>query len=166
VVFYSGKAFPDNIMENNLKNALQNANIKDYLNQFYPKSISQNRVKCVWRGGTHFSGVLYQSKGKTRLRDHVTGEDFDAYDFLIKVMGYSKAQATREIISRYGVFEVSKDVKTHPVLKPPKTPEELRTVIAKLKTSQTHVDEVMRGNQDELIQWFAKALQKALNAAA
>jgi hypothetical protein len=90
-----------------LKNALQQADIRVIVQTHFPQAIQGNRVRCIWRKGQATSGAFYCSGNKWRLRDHATGEDHDAYDFLVKVLGYSKSCAAQEIMKSLPKYSVN-----------------------------------------------------------
>lgn len=89
----------------NLNTAIIQADLPAIIDQHFPNARRKTRVKCVWRDGLEFSGWLYRWKrdGRWRLRDFGGQQDFDGYDFLTRVLGYSKAEAVRELLNRAGL---------------------------------------------------------------
>jgi hypothetical protein len=83
-----------------LQAALAQADVAYFIDLHFPKARRGNRVICQWRDGKSLSGSLYVSEHRCRLKDHVTGEVFDAFDFLTGVVGLSREVATREILKQ------------------------------------------------------------------
>ena len=85
-----------------LREAIQKADLPAMLERLFPdcgaRAGQRGRIKCVWRGGTDYSGSLFVDRGgKWKLTDFVTNESFDAFEVLISLAGMTKAQAALEL---------------------------------------------------------------------
>ena len=85
-----------------LREAVKAADLPAILERIAPecgaRAGKRGRIKCVWRGGTDYSGNLFQDQsGMWKLHDFVTDQTWDAYDVLVEIGGMSKAQAAAEL---------------------------------------------------------------------
>ena len=100
-----------------LREAVQAADLTAILERLSPESGARagkrGRIKCVWRGGTDYSGNLFQVRsGQWKLHDFVTGETWDAFDVLTQIGGMSKAQAAAELTGERAIPRASITVAT------------------------------------------------------
>ena len=114
-----------------LREAVKAADLPAILERIAPDSGARagkrGRIKCVWRGGTDYSGNLFQKRGgQWKLHDFVTGETWDAFDVLTQIGGMTKAQAAAELTGERATPRISSAPRS-PTLEihPPDFPDEL-----------------------------------------
>lgn len=79
------------------------------LERFGPETLARpgrkGSVRAVWRGDRNPSASVFFSErwGMWRLHDHSTGEDVNAFGFLVDMVGLSRAEAARELLERAGL---------------------------------------------------------------
>lgn len=101
-----------------LEQAITNTDLADLIERHYPGSLapgtSKRRVRCTWRGSQDFNARLYLAKnGRQNLRDYVTGQNLDAFGFLVHIVGMSRREAARALILEAG-FNPDKLVQSVP----------------------------------------------------
>lgn len=86
-----------------LSTAIQQADLPAILERAFPdcgaRAGRPGRVRCTWRGGKGWNGNLYQVKGRWRLHDFTTKEDFDAFEVLTRLVGLSARAAALELLA-------------------------------------------------------------------
>jgi hypothetical protein len=91
-----------------LTRAIQAADLPAIIAAHYPDARAQpgraGRVLCVWRGGNDLSGAIFRGRdGRWRLQDHVLTAHYDAYSFLVEVLGFSLRDAAQKLLRDAGL---------------------------------------------------------------
>jgi hypothetical protein len=78
------------------------------------------RVLCVWRDGKDRNGSLYRGRdGRWRLHDHVLNQTFDAYSFLVDIVGFSPRDAAKQLLRDAGLDGAPRTFRP----RPPRAPD-------------------------------------------
>jgi hypothetical protein len=73
------------------------------------------RVLCVWRDGKDRNGSLYQGRdGRWRLHDHVLSLTYDAFAFLVGIVGFSSRDAAKQLLRDAGLDGSPRTFKPRP----------------------------------------------------